>query len=109
VANRTVLLADRIKATEVWLSTVPDDHYTIQLLLADAASQREIAGFIAANDKFLDVAQIRIYRKMVNGRDRLGVIYGDYPARELAVAALAQLGTIRQVSQPYVRPVSQLR
>lgn len=106
---KSALLADRISATETWLKTVPNNHYIIQLLLADVGSQREIAQFIAANDKTLDVSQIRIFRSTTQGRDRLAVIYGDYPSRELAAMALAQLGQIRQASQPYVRSVSQLK
>lgn len=107
--NPLPLLAERISATDAWLKTVPENHFTIQLLLADAGNQREVAGFIAANDKLLDVTQIRVFRTVINGRDRLGVIYGDYPTRDLAAATLVRLGPIRQNSQPYVRPVSQLR
>jgi hypothetical protein len=37
---------------------------------------------------------------------RLGVIYGDYPSREQANAALAMLGEISPSSRPYVRAVA---
>ncbi|HPT49783.1 MAG TPA: AAA family ATPase [Accumulibacter sp.] len=102
-------LAERIAATENWLRTVPDGHHVIQLLAADAGSQREVAEFIAGNEKTLDPRALRIHRARLNGRDRLAVIYGDYVSREQASAALAALGAIRRSNNPYVRPVSQLR
>jgi MSHA biogenesis protein MshM len=53
--------------------------------------------------------QIRVYRSSLGGSDRLGVIYGDYPSREQANAALAKLGEISPASRPYVRAVARLR
>jgi septal ring-binding cell division protein DamX len=52
---------------------------------------------------------VRVYRSRLAGRERLGVIYGDYASREEANAALATLGEISPASRPYVRPVSRLR
>ncbi|MBL8396586.1 MAG: AAA family ATPase, partial [Candidatus Accumulibacter sp.] len=103
------LLAERIAATNAWLKAVPDDHFVIQLLLADASNQRQIASFIASNDKVLDASQIHIYRATAQGRDRLGVIYGDFATRQQATSELSKLSALRLSSQPYVRPVSQLR
>ncbi|HRI91302.1 MAG TPA: hypothetical protein PLS93_06585 [Accumulibacter sp.] len=57
----------------------------------------------------LDLRQLRIYRSNLSGKDRLGVIYGDYPSRELANAALAKLAEVSPASKPYVRSVSRLR
>ncbi len=105
----TQSLAERIAATEDWLKRTPDGHYFIQLLVTDASSQREVADFIAANAKALDLPQIRVYRSSFGGRERLGVIYGDYASREQANIALAMLGEISRSSQPYVRAVARLR
>ncbi|HNI71983.1 MAG TPA: AAA family ATPase [Accumulibacter sp.] len=108
-ATKISLLANRIATTDAWLQTVSDDHFVIQLLLADAGNQRQIADFIAGNDKLLDTSQIRVYRAATQGRDRLGVIYGDYATRQQAANELSKLSALRLSSQPYVRPVSQLR
>lgn len=107
VAPRT--LAERIAATEVWLAKAPDSHYFIQLLVVDASSEREVLDFITRNSTTLDPGQLRVYRSGLSGRDRLGVIYGDYASREQASAALAALGNVSASSRPYVRAVSRLR
>ncbi len=102
-------LAQRLAATEQWLQQTPDDHYFIQLLLTDGSSQREVIDFISQHRSLLDPAQLRVYRSRVNGKDRLGVIYGDFPSREQAGAALAALAAISPASKPYVREVRKLR
>ena len=102
-------LSDRLIDTEVWLQTVPGSHHVIQLLSTDASGQREVDAYLASCCRALDKQQLRVYRSSLSGRDRFGVIYGDYTSRE---AALAELGLIaRHGNSPnaYVRPVSKLR
>ncbi|MEF8727558.1 MAG: AAA family ATPase [Accumulibacter sp.] len=108
-AARAPSLAQRLAASEEWLRRTPDSHHFIQLLMADAGSQREIDDFIAKNSKVLDPGQVRVYRSLLAGRERLGVIYGDYASREEANAALATLGELSPASRPYVRSVARLR
>lgn len=57
----------------------------------------------------LDPAQIRAYRSSLSGRDRVGVIYGDYPSREAASAAMLTLPDSIKAAQPFPRQVSKLR
>jgi septal ring-binding cell division protein DamX len=99
----------RIAATEQWLKQTPDSHHFIQLLVTDAASHEQVTAFIANNAGTLDLRQVRVYRSSIGGRKRLGVIYGDYPSRDQANAALATLGEISPSSRPYVRAVARLR
>jgi MSHA biogenesis protein MshM len=99
----------RIAATEHWLKQTPDSHHFIQLLVTDAASHEQVTAFIANNAGTLDLRQVRVYRSSIGGRMRLGVIYGDYPSRDQANAALATLGEISPSSRPYVRAVARLR
>lgn len=109
VAAAAPTLAERIAATKEWLQRTPDGHYFIQLLITDASNHREVADFIAANAKALELPQIRVYRSSFGGSERLGVIYGDYASRAQANIALAMLGEISRSSQPYVRAVARLR
>ncbi len=102
-------LAERIAATEEWLKTVPDTHYFIQVLGAEWIARREVEIFLESSGKVLDPQQIRVYRSSLSGRDRLGVIYGDYPTREAANADLTKLARLTPASRPYVREVSKLR
>lgn len=108
-AEKPLTLAERIAATEAWLKTTPDSHFFIQLLIADAGSHREVADFIASNSGNIDLRQVRVYRSSFAGRERLGVIYGDYSSREQANTALAKLAGISPSSRPYVRAVGKLR
>jgi len=102
-------LVQRIVATEQWLRETPDHHYFIQLLLTSGGSQREVLDFIDQYGARLDPAQVRVYRSRVNGKDRLGVIYGDYDSLDQARAVLASLTEINPASKPYLREVRRLR
>ena len=101
-------LADRIAATDDWLKKTPDSHHFIQLLNTDGASEREVESFVSSSERLIDPQQLRVYRSKLSGRDRLGVIYGDYPSREAASAALAKLPETIRSSRPYVRAVRKL-
>lgn len=109
MAEAALTLAERIRATTRWLERTPDSHYFVQLLVVDAGSEKEVLDFIARSAAVLDLRQLRVYRSSLSGQDRLGVIYGDYPSREKANAALAALGEVSPASKPYVRAVGRLR
>ena len=109
MAEAALTLAERIRATARWLERTPDSHYFVQLLVVDAGSEKEVLDFIARSAAVLDLRQLRVYRSSLSGQDRLGVIYGDYPSREKANAALAALGEVSPASKPYVRAVGRLR
>jgi type II secretory pathway predicted ATPase ExeA len=101
--------AERLATSEEWLKARPDSHYFIQLLSTDANSQRDVETFLENNTRALDAQQIRIYRSRLSGRDRLGVIYGDYPTIEAANAELPKIAKITPASSPYIRSFSKLR
>lgn len=102
-------LAERIAASEDWLKNTPDNHYFIQLLSTDGNNARDVEIFLENNTGWLDPQQIRVYRSRLSGRERLGVIYGDYPTREAAYPELARLAKANPSGNPYVRSVSKLR
>lgn len=102
-------LAERLSACEEWLKSTPDSHYFIQLLSTEGSNQRAVESFLASLSTTLDSQQIRVYRSTLSGRDRFGVIYGDYPSREAARADLAKLAKASPGSKPYVRSVSKIR
>ena len=102
-------LAERIAATDHWLNSTPETHYFIQLLSTDGNNERGVEIFLENVSKSLDPTQIRVYRSNLSGRERLGVIYGDFPTRELASAELERLAPTGTGSNPYIRTVSKLR
>jgi type II secretory pathway predicted ATPase ExeA len=92
-----------------WIENAPRQHYFIQLLAAEASHTGEIEGFLARAAQVLDPAEIRAYRSSLSGSDRIGVIYGDYPTREAAAAAMQALPDSVKAAQPFPRQVSRLR
>ncbi|MFH1658068.1 MAG: AAA family ATPase [Pseudomonadota bacterium] len=92
-----------------WIADAPSNHYFIQLLATDATQTGQIEGFLARANAALDPSQIRAYRSGLSGRDRVGVIFGDYASREEAVAAMQSLPESIKAAQPFPRQVSKLR
>ena len=74
---------------------------------ADASKARDVTNFLKTSA--LDARELRVYRSGLSGRDRFGVIYGDYPSPDAANADLARVAKISRVSGPYIRSVSKLR
>lgn len=107
--DKSPTLAERIAASEDWFKNTPDTHYFIQLLSTDGNNARDVEIFLENNSGALDPQQIRVYRSSLSGRERLGVIYGDYSTREAARAELHNLARTSSISNPYIRTVSKLR
>jgi len=103
------LTRQHFESYEQWVANAPRQHYFIQLLATDATHTGEIEGFLARATDLLDPALIRAYRSSLSGRDRVGVIYGDYSTREAANAALQELPATIKAAQPFPRQVSRLR
>ncbi|HUW38341.1 MAG TPA: AAA family ATPase [Rhodocyclaceae bacterium] len=99
----------RIEATRLWLAGVPDQHWFIQLLGADASSADEIENFVGDTIRATGADQVHVYVADVHGNQRVGVIYGDYPSREAALAALEHLPESLRALKPFPRMVKWLR
>ena len=93
---------------EQWIEQAPRHHYFIQLLATDANHTGEIEGFLARATQLIDPAELRAYRSSLSGRDRVGIIYGDFPSREAAAAAMQALPESIKAAQPFPRQVSRL-
>jgi MSHA biogenesis protein MshM len=91
-----------------WIESAPRNHYFIQLLAADASQTGEIESFLSRAAKILDPDELRAYRSDLSGRDRIGVIYGDFPDRQSAATATQALPDSIKVAQPFPRQVSRL-
>jgi len=93
---------------EAWIASAPRRHYFIQLLSTDAGNTGQIEGFLARASEALNPGELRAYRSSLSGRDRVGVIYGDFPDREAATAAMQALPESIQAAHPFPRQVSRL-
>ena len=65
--------------------------------------------FLENGTKGLDPQKIRVYHSRLSGRDRYGVIYGDFPTLEAAQTELNRITRANPASGFYVRAVSKLR
>jgi type II secretory pathway predicted ATPase ExeA len=108
-AGSTPTLGERIAATDEWLKNTPDTHYFIQFLSTDANNLSDVQLLVDELSARLDPLRLRVYRSRLSGRDRLGVIYGDYASRGEALAELTKLSGITPAGTPYVRAVSKLK
>jgi type II secretory pathway predicted ATPase ExeA len=103
-------LTDRhIAQFEAWLPAADPGHWFIQLMARDARYGAEVEAFLGRATASLDPAALLAYRSTLSGSDRLGVIYGDYPNRSAAWAALAALPAEIRLLRPYPRQVSKLQ
>lgn len=102
-------LDERIASTDAWLKNTPENRYFIQLLSTDASNPDVVQAFIDRLAGKVDAQKIRVYRSRLSGRERLGVIYGDYVTRDAANAELAQLSRISPAGNPYIRTVGKLK
>ncbi len=103
------LTAERLTASEEWLKKTPGNRYFIQLMNVDAGAATEIEAFLSTHAGALDAQQLRVYRSRLSGRDRIGVIYGEFTTREQASAAISHLPATVRATYPYVRSVYKLR
>jgi type II secretory pathway predicted ATPase ExeA len=94
---------------EEWIKDAPRNRYFIQLLATDATHTGEVEGFLSRATAALEPAHLRVYRSSLSGRDRLGVIYGDFDNREEAAQAMQTLPESIKTIQPFPRQVSKLK
>ena len=92
-----------------WQANTSPEHYFIQLLATDAGSSAEIESFLARATKLLNPDELRAYRSSLSGRDRVGVIYGDFPTRQAASVAMRGLPEAIRLAQPYPRQLAKLQ
>jgi type II secretory pathway predicted ATPase ExeA len=92
-----------------WFEQTPDDRWFIQLLGTDSSQVRRIEALLARADALLEPATVRVYYVAMNGSQRMGVIYGDYPSRAAATEALKTLPAELRPYHPYPRQMIKLR
>ena len=108
-APTRLTLEERIAGSEEWIRQLPDSHYFIQLVRTSAGDRATAEAVFADALRKLDPAQLHAYRSALSGRERIGVIYGDYATAGEARKALAGLPPLVWGIRPYVRQVRQLR
>ncbi|MEK6663712.1 MAG: AAA family ATPase [Pseudomonadota bacterium] len=99
----------RLAATEQWLANTPPESVGIHVQLLGAGDRKRLENYLAELGKSVDIAQVFVYRTKAGGKPAYSVIYGSYPNRTAANAALAQLPAKLQAQRPYLRTVQGMR
>lgn len=100
----------RLDAGRTWLAQAADDHWFIQLFTTDANRMEELYAYMRrAKASGISMEKLRVYASSLSGKSRYGVIYGEYPTRADAMAAIAHLPAQLRTNQPYPRQVLRLR
>ena len=109
LADLPPLTAQHAAQFDAWLPAAARENYFIQLTARNAAHAEDIENFLARAGKSLDPAILRIYRSGPPENVQLGIIYGDYPSRAAAWAAIRSLPEPIRRMRPYPRSVSTLQ
>lgn len=92
-----------------WIAQADPRHYFIQLAATDPAGKGEIERLLKRLAPLVDAEQMRSYSSNLSGRERIGIVYGEFDTRMAALAAIATLPDEARALQPYPRQVSRLR
>ena len=94
---------------DAWLATAAGDHYFIQLAARSAEHTDDVENFLARAGQWLEPSELRVYRTGTPESGKISVIYGDYPTRAAAWAAVRSLPEQIRQMRPYPRRVSTLQ
>ncbi len=101
------LSRERYEATQAWLDTAPDGHFTIHLMTATSALRLE--HFLAESGKVLDPQHFHVYGVKHDGKQHYAVAYGLYPSVETTIAAMGDLPAALRAKGPYQRSIVVMR
>ncbi len=108
-AGLPALVAQHARQYDQWLPAAQRENYFIQITSRDAAHVDDIETFLNKGTPGLDPALVRVYVSNSPENPKISVIYGDFPSKAVAQAAIRNLpDTVRRM-RPYARQVSTLQ
>jgi MSHA biogenesis protein MshM len=99
----------RLAATEQWLAHAQAGTIGIHIELLGAIDPQRLENYLVDLGKVVDIEQVFVYRTKVSGKPAYSVIYGSYPDRVSANAALEKLPAKLRAQRPYLRTVQGMR
>ena len=103
------IIRTRLSATEQWLARAQPETVGIHIQLLGALDPKRLENYLLELGKAVDIEQVFVYRTRAGGKPAFSVIYGSYPSRAVANAALAKLPAKLQAQRPYLRTVQGMR
>lgn len=86
-----------------WLLGLSKDHFVLQLL--GAQEETTVKRFLA---QYPSLRKVTYYKTWRQGKPWYVVVQGDYPSRDAARAAIAQLPASLQQQNPWIRSVAEI-
>ena len=74
-----------------------------------ALDPKRLENYLVDLGKLVDIEQVFVYRTKASGKPAYSVIYGSYPDRASANAALEKLPAKLRAQRPYLRTVQGMR
>jgi len=108
-ASAKDIASARLTATEQWLANAKPGTIGIHIELLGALDSKRLENYLADLGKLVDIEQVFVYRTKVSGKPAYSVIYGSYPDRASANAALEKLPAKLRAQRPYLRTVQGMR
>ncbi len=99
----------KVTETRAWLAGAKDDAWFLQILVADGGRAPQVERLIAQLEAIPRSEELRAYVASLDGRQRIGLIFGEYPSREAAQAAISALPPQLRAHKPFPRQVGKLR
>ena len=98
-----------LAAYTTWAATASSQRYFLQLFATDAGQAGDVEDLLSRTGPEINGQPLRAYRSALSGKDRIGLIVGDYPNRVAAASAVATLPAALRNLRPYPRQLSKLR
>jgi MSHA biogenesis protein MshM len=104
------LMRERFAATQQWLKSAPDDHYSIQLYTASARDLRVGEEMLArAATKNLALPDFHVYGVKIDDQQYYRLAYGLYPTFAEGNKGIRALPPDYRQFSPYLRSVERMR
>ncbi len=103
------IVQKRLDATEQWLASSQGDTVGIHIQLLGGGDLERLENYLQELGKAVDIGQVFVYRTKAGGKPAFSVIYGSYPNRTLANAALENFPAALRAQRPYFRTVQGIR
>ena len=99
----------RLEATQQLLAAAQPETLGIHIELLGAGEPKRLENYLLNLGKLVDIDQVFVYRTRAGGKPAYSVIYGSYPDRASANAALDKLPARLRAQRPYLRTVQSIR
>lgn len=108
-SNKKNWVEERLKKTPGFLGRHANESYLIQLMLVESENAESLEKFLARAANLGEIEKIHVYKTTIKSKPKLAVVYGIYPSRTQANAALNDLPREFKTDDPILRTVKGIK